>query len=283
MPYSARENIAALTPVTFEDLFTRRSTESSLTPLFEPKGPLFVCAVDGGDFSACQNVWLIDGDDTLWEDNVHYEALASELASHVVACVGRECISEKEVRVLLDAVEHEIIPVHGFGPLGFDLSVRECFVRLKGRFGERLSEPGELFERIVPLLSGVPYNVDATLPETLRQLRSRGDGVVLFTQGPCEIQQGKIARSGLAASFHALAVGSNKKPETYSDLLTRLGVQIEQAVVVGNSLRSEVEPALAIGARAVHYLNPNSWHVVNKANVPKTAYREIHALAELLS
>lgn len=271
-----------LCPQTFASTYAQREHDSTVRSLLQPNGPLFVCKEPGHTFFGSSTVWIIDGDDTLWEDNVHYEALAAAFASHIVERVGAENISASQVRKLLDDVEHEIIPLHGFGPLGFELSLKECFIRLRNRFGSSIEEPIELFSRVIPLLSGVPYEIDNTIAEALRVLRARGDGLVLFTQGPCDIQQGKIARSGLSTIFHVLAVGSNKSPDTYGDLLRRLEIRADQAVVVGNSLRSEVEPALKLGLRAVHYLNPNSWHIVNKSSAPRDKYTEVKHLSELI-
>lgn len=236
------------------------------------------------DFNVAQfkRVWIIDGDDTLWEDNLYYEELAEEFATYILSHLQSAELTREEIRALLDQIEHETIPVHGFGVLGFKISLEEAYRRILEKFGD-IPEPGSIFEKTIPFLSGVPYEVDEATVATLCSLRERGDGLVLFTQGPREVQEGKIVRSGLAPSFHAVAVSNDKAVTTYERLIDLLGVQRAVLTVVGNSIRSEIVPAIELGIEAVLFENPNTWHSMNNSSCPDREFHRVKELRELLA
>jgi putative hydrolase of the HAD superfamily len=226
------------------------------------------------------HTYVFDADDTLWEDNLIYEQIIVELSDYI-----REhttTLSPEEIRKVVDEVEHEIIPQMGFGPVGFHVSMQKAFERIVNDVSLGITAPTELFDSILPRLTSVPHEVSDDVVETLAELRTSGSGLILFTQGTLEIQQDKIRRSGLAHYFDAIAVTSSKKPEDYRKLVTEFQERSARYTVVGNSLKSEVIPALEVGMEAVHFLNPNSWHSVNNVELDKERYREIRTLRELL-
>lgn len=226
------------------------------------------------------HTYVFDADDTLWEDNLIYEQIIVELSDYIRA--HTTTLSHEDIRIVVDEVEHEIIPRMGFGPLGFNVSIRKAYERIVKDLMVDVSAPEELFDSILPRLTSVPHEISDDVIETLSKLRVNGSGLILFTQGTLDIQQDKIRRSGLAEYFDAIAVTTSKRPEDYTKLVMEFQERSAAYTVVGNSLKSEVIPALEVGMEAVHFLNPNSWHSVNNVELDKERYREIRALRELL-
>lgn len=272
-----------LTPLTLNRIFAERHAEDP--PPFESVRDLFLCQHPIPERERFRRVWLIDADDTLWEDNVHYEALISEFSKYAIE--AGVPLSRVQLRAVINEVEHETIPRLGFGADGFEVSLRETWRRLSSAYP--LTAPGSHLERVeclltavVPTLRGVPHEISGETREFLAALRSRPEeAIVLFTQGPLMTQLQKIVNSTLAPLFHGVAVGANKKPESYQELLRRLTFSGIEVVVVGNSLNSEVIPALTLGLTAVHVDNPNSWHAVNTSPVDSASYYTVTRLTDI--
>lgn len=247
---------------------------------FEPVGDMFFCELNDITLQF-EKVWIIDADDTLWEDNIYYEEIIAELIDYLIH--NGIPLSVEELRHEVDKVEHEIIPLHGFGAKGFAISMREAWSRMCTRFSNAMPEPSDFFNGIIPQLSEVPKIIPEQTSEFLQALQARSaQGLILFTQGPIDIQLAKIARSGLAPLFHAIAVGKNKSTETYKDLIKRFSHPTKEFIVVGNSLNSEIKPALDLGLRAFHYRNPNSWKAVNTSTLDTTRYIGVDSLLDIL-
>lgn len=229
-----------------------------------------------------RRLWLIDADDTLWEDNIHFEALIAQFSELVISSGAP--LDYAAIRAIVDEVEHKNIPIYGFGADGFALSIRESWDTIRSEFHVPAApELEEFFATIVPFLQRVPHDIPIDSYRFLTQLPQREpyDGIILFTQGPLYTQARKILNSGLANLFDGIAIGSNKKASTYSELLGRFPASAQEIVVVGNSLNSEVRPAIELGWRAFHFDNPNSWHHVN-SNPPNPAfYTRVSSLCEI--
>lgn len=272
--------VGEITPQNFGYLFSKFSEgQHSIGTLFPKDETYYFCKTPapGGPF---ERTWIIDGDDTLWEDNLFYTKLINKFIDY---CLSHSLnVSRGEIRRLIDQAEEQTIESHGLGPIGFRYSLEKVYEQLKEKAD--IPRPSTFFDSVVPVLTKQPEVLIADATHVLIELAQRGDGIVLFTQGPSDIQFEKIARSGLAEYFHAICVVSRKDLST----LRRLQADFRQDfdpgrfISVGNSLRSDVEPAVANGIQAVHFNNPNSWHVQNQSTVSPNDYISINNFSELL-
>jgi putative hydrolase of the HAD superfamily len=270
-------------PETFNDFHQKwsRGGDAALSGYFEPVGGLAVCPREPVLQSHTGKVWIFDADDTLWEDNIVYEKLASQLID--CACRSIPGSDPKVLRKIIDDAEHELIPKMGFGPVGFAESMKLAFSRMCALTRDTIEVPSDFFERLVPILSEVPDSISISTHATLRGLRAAGDALILFTMGPHSVQHRKIYNSGLAPLFHVVAVTHKKESAAYGELIRRTGYGGREIAVVGNSLKSDVAPAVELGWRAYHYRNPNTWHSGTNAAIPAEKFTAIDSLTELLS
>ena len=271
--------LGEITPQNFGYLFSKFSEGHHKIPdLFPEKGDYYFCKTIS-TAEPFQRTWIIDGDDTLWEDNIAYMRIIEDFIKHCLPHLPN--ITEQEIRQMIDETEEETIKEHGFGAPGFQLSLEKVFELLLKK-NETIPRPGELFDSIVPILKSQPEALTADAIAVLSELWRRGDGFVLYTQGPLRIQFEKIARSGLAEYFHALCVVRSKSLDSLRRLQYDFNLDSGEFIVVGNSLRSDIEPALEAGLKAVHFNNPNSWHMQNLSKLEKGQYVNVDSLIELL-
>jgi putative hydrolase of the HAD superfamily len=216
----------------------------------------------------------LDADDTLWHNETWFrrtfEAYAELLAPFAPA---------EDVQRRLDAVEHRNVPTYGYGVKGFILSALEAAEEIAGNdlppFAvRRILELGrEMLAHPVELLPGVE--------EALPQLADRAP-LVLVTKGDLHHQEAKLAASGLGEAFAGVEIVSDKRPETYARIIARHGWKPEEAVMAGNSMRSDVLPALEAGAWAAFIPFELVWsHEAADAPQGHRRFRELASLAEL--
>jgi putative hydrolase of the HAD superfamily len=196
---------------------------------------------------------LIDADDTLWENNVYFEAAIAEFMRRL----DHQEMSPREVRQFLNQVERETILERGYGSHSFAHSLVKTFERLAQQpvtpdlhefiwgFAHRVTT-AEL-----ELLNGVP--------ETLDYLLQREHHLILMTKGNFTEQSGKVERSGLKDYFAAVEIVPEKNPATYKEVVGKYGLEPETTWMVGNSPRSDINPALAAGINAVFVPHDNTW------------------------
>jgi GTP cyclohydrolase II len=273
--------VIPITPINFGYMYSKWVEGSHvLSETFRQDSGVLYCK-GHRSVGECSRVCIIGGDDVLWEDNVVYEDIIRQFTDYVADYVPEA--SRSEIRAILDEVEDNNLKVVGFGAPGFKKSLELTFERLQARYGTRLPPPRALFDRVISDITNFPVEVESRTRALLSDLRARGDYLVLLTQGPSHIQARKIARSGLATIFDAIAISPETTPATFEYLVTQIGKRPEDVYVVGNSLRSEVEPAVRAGLRAIHYRNPNSWHLLNRTQLHHDAYTTITSLTQLLT
>jgi putative hydrolase of the HAD superfamily len=195
---------------------------------------------------------LIDADDTLWENNVYFERA---IANFITFLDHREHTPEA-VRLILNEVERESIGTHGYGLHSFTHSLIETF--------ERLSvEPvtPELHERIRSFAHQIadhPIEIIDGVPETLAHLGKRHHLIMMTKGNPAE-QSGKVERSGLKDYFAAIEIVAEKDESTYRSAIAKYALDAESTWMVGNSPKSDINPALAAGLHAVFVPHGNTW------------------------
>ncbi len=198
---------------------------------------------------------ILDADDTLWETNVFYE----EAIDAFVERMEREGFTPEEAREVFSQVEHERVPETGYSPWEFARSMAVAYRRLCERHGlEPRPEVAEEAEAIGRRVVRYPIRLRDGVAEALPELRRRCRLLVL-TKGDPEVQRDKIRRSGLAPYFDAVHVVPEKDPEVLRDLVQRYGLDPRQTWVVGDSPRSDINPALEVGLGAVHFPHECPW------------------------
>jgi len=204
---------------------------------------------------------IIDADDTLWENNIYFERAFEEFA----AFLDHSSLSPREVRDVLDEIEAVNARIHGYGSLNFGRNLKQCYERLV----EREIRPGDLktvmgyAERILDC----PMEVIEGVPETLEYLAARHD-LTLFTKGHAEEQRIKIGRSGLAPYFAHTAIVKEKDAAAYRRLAEERGMDPRIAWMIGNSPKSDVNPALEAGLNAVFVPHAHTWVLERQEIVP---------------
>lgn len=199
---------------------------------------------------------LIDADDTLWENDRHYRS-STECFIALMAARG---VDTSNAQAVIDACEHEHIAVTGFGPTSFSNALLSAAERLLSSLSravdDRLREQvfactRRLFDTRVEMLPQV-----ATTVERL----ARSHTLILVTKGEERFQLDKLAGSGLAPFFTRASVLSHKDASTYKGLIVTLGLNPTTTWMVGNSPRSDINPALQAGLGAVYIPHAHTWH-----------------------
>ena len=195
---------------------------------------------------------LIDADDTLWENNIYFERAFDEFAGFL----DHSSMTPREVREVLDQIEEANNKIHGYGSANFARNLRQCYQRLAEREvrEEDLLAAMGFAERILEC----PMEVIEGVPETLEYLSPRHD-LTLFTKGHPEEQKLKIGRSGLGGFFGHTAIVKEKDATAYRRLVEERGMDPERTWMIGNSPKSDINPALAAGLNAVFVPHAHTW------------------------
>jgi putative hydrolase of the HAD superfamily len=196
--------------------------------------------------------WIaFDADDTLWHNEPIFHAIETQFATLLADYHPAPWVSER-----LFSTETKNLGHFGYGIKGFILSMIETAVELtEGRINGTeiqtiLGWGHEMLLHPVELLDGVRETIEVLAPSYRLMLLTKGD---LFDQ------ESKLARSGIGEAFSAVEIVSEKNAATYRRIMNRHGVAPERFLMVGNSLRSDVLPALEAGAMAVHIPYEITW------------------------
>jgi putative hydrolase of the HAD superfamily len=215
-----------------------------------------------------------DADDTLWQNEQFFRLTEQRLAALLADLAGG-----KDVPARLLEAEKRNLAVYGFGIKGFTLSMIETAVEVsEGRV------PAAVIAEIVAAgreMLSHPIEVLPHVHETLRLL-SGAYRLVLVTKGDLFDQERKLAQSGLMDLFEAVEIVSDKTAATYTRVFNRHGDGPDKSMMVGNSLKSDVVPAIEAGCWAVHVPHELTWvleHVAPPLDAPR--FREIAHLGEL--
>ena len=211
--------------------------------------------------SASRQFLLIDGDDTLWENNVYFE----QAIEAFIDFLAHSSMSRDQVRAALDEVERMNVRVHGYGSASFTKNLRETYERLTERdLGPQdIEHVMQLGERI----ASQPVTLLPEVAETVNYLAGRHE-LMLLTKGHPEEQRLKIERSGLEALFTATAVVHEKDEDTYRAIVRERHLDPVRTWMIGNSPRSDINPALAAGLNAVFVPHQHTWRLEKEEVVP---------------
>jgi putative hydrolase of the HAD superfamily len=219
-----------------------------------------------------------DADDTLWHNETFFRLTQTRFADLLAGMADPAHLAAR-----LEAAERRNLGHYGFGVKGFMLSMIETAIEVsEGRvqsavIAEIMEAGREMLRHPVDLLP----HAEATLRALATTHR-----MVLITKGDLLDQERKVAQSGLGDLFSAVEIVSHKTPQVYRAAFARQGAAPEQAMMVGNSLKSDVMPALEAGAWGVHVPHELTW-ALEHAESPKEAARfrcipDLGALPELI-
>jgi putative hydrolase of the HAD superfamily len=195
---------------------------------------------------------LIDADDTLWENNIYFE----RAIANFISFLNHHEYSPEQVREVLNQVERESLVTHGYGLHSFAYSLVETFERLAV---EPLTPAlHETISGFAHTIAGHPVEVLAGVPETLQYLSTRHH-LILMTKGAVAEQTGKVERSGLKQYFSVVEIVSEKDVSTYRTVTSKYGLLADVTWMVGNSPKSDINPALAAGLNAVFVPHDKTW------------------------
>jgi len=195
---------------------------------------------------------LIDADDTLWENNIYFEHAFDDF----VVFLDHSRLTSEEIRDVLNEIELANAKLHGYGSMNFGRNLQECYQHLAERHiaREDLVRVMEFAERIL----SKPLELIDGVEETLAYLSSRHE-LTLFTKGHPEEQKLKVDRSGLAPHFAHTAIVKEKDVATYRALIEERGIDPARGWMIGNSPKSDVNPALEAGLGAVFVPHARTW------------------------
>ena len=215
----------------------------------------------------------LDADDTLW----HNETVFRLTQAHFLELLTDHDNAAIEAR--LAEIERRNLQLYGYGVKGFTLSMIETAMEMcEGEppprvIREILAAGREMLAHPVETLPGVDEAV-ARLSERYR--------LVLVTKGDLMDQERKLAASGLGDLFAAVEIVSEKDRSTYERVFARHGTGAEQAVMAGNSMKSDVLPALQAGAFAVHIPYAITWaHELADPPEAQPRYGVLDSVADL--
>ncbi len=217
----------------------------------------------------------LDADDTLW----HNETIFADYEQRMADLVARY-LPDVDFHERLIELERHNVAIFGYGIKGFVLSMIETAIEATG--GQITAQEihtivgwaKEMHAHPVELLDGVA--------ETIEELEHRYR-LVLITKGDLWNQETKIAASGLADHFDAVEIVAEKDEATYSRLLERHDIAIDRFVMVGNSVRSDIEPVVAIGGRGVHIPYHLTWDLEHATISPHDSWVELSDIRQLPS
>ena len=216
----------------------------------------------------------LDADDTLWHNETWFRRTFQAFAALLAPFAAAE-----EVQRRLDTIEHRNVRLYGYGVKGFVLSMLETASELAGD-----ALPAAAVRDILALGRDMLVHPVEFLPgveEALPLLAARGR-LVLVTKGDLHHQEAKLAASGLGEWFEGVEIVSEKHAATYARVFARYGAAPAEAVMAGNSMRSDILPALEAGAYAALIPFELVWsHEAAEAPAAHPRYRELASLAEL--
>jgi len=192
---------------------------------------------------------LIDADDTLWENNIYFE----QAIHGFITFLDHSRLTREEVRTVLDEVER----LMGYGTTNFTRSLVETYRRLAEK--DLRDEDVQQVRRFGESIRTHPLQFLDGVKETLDYLSPRHD-LVLLTKGDLEEQKLKVERSGIEQCFRQVVIVQEKNVATYHQVTSELQVDPQHTWMVGNSPRSDINPALAAGLKAVYIPHPYTWH-----------------------
>ena len=219
-----------------------------------------VRAAEEDGFSATHNTQImdsrqtlfIDADDTLWENNIYFERAIARFISFL----NHHEFSPEQVREVLNDVERDCIVKHGYGLHSFAHALVDTFERLSP-----VLITAEMHAQVMSFTHTIENHAIEFLPEVPETLQylSQKHRLILLTKGAVAEQSGKVERSGVKKHFSAVEIVAEKSAPVYSQIAKKYECNHSCTWMVGNSPKSDINPALAVGLNAVFVPHGDTW------------------------
>ncbi len=217
-----------------------------------------------------------DADDTLWDCQSHFE----EVEQHLYSLIAPYC--ENPRQELFDTESGNMADL-GYGCKAFTISILETAMRVAGN-DLSVATLADLLKDCKRLLH-LPATPLPEVEETLRKLverKAEGQRLVVFTKGELQDQENKLKRSGLLKYFDDVEITSDKTQTEFLALCEHQQIHPSQLLMIGNSLKSDIAPALAIGARAIYIPFHVTWQLEHTEEFEHERLVKISRFSEIL-
>ncbi|MEO7309605.1 MAG: HAD family hydrolase [Chitinophagaceae bacterium] len=220
-------------------------------------------------------VIAFDADDTLWVNEPYFQETEQKFCALLEDYLPHHCVGQE-----LFKTEIANLPLYGYGVKGFMLSMIETAIKVSERtldiaIIEKAIEYGkELLARPIELLDGIE--------EALQALKSKYR-LVVATKGDLLDQERKLKKSGLLPYFHHIEIMSDKQEADYNKLMKHLDIAPAEFLMIGNSLKSDVLPVLAVGGHGIHIPYHTTWaHEQVESNIDHENFKQVQRVADIL-
>ena len=220
-------------------------------------------------------VIAFDADDTLWVNEPYFRETEEKFCSLLEDYMPHHAIAKELFKTEIDN-----LALYGYGVKGFMLSMVETALRVSNNTVsiatiEKAIEYGkELLAKPIELLDGID-EVLSTLKNNYR--------LVVATKGDLLDQERKLKKSGLEHYFHHIEIMSDKQEADYNKLIKHLDIQPDEFLMIGNSLKSDILPVLAIGGHAIHIPYHITWeHEKLEHSVEHQNFKQVTTIKEIL-
>lgn len=222
-------------------------------------------------------VIAFDADDTLWVNETYFRE-----AERKFATLLSNYETPNKIEQELFQLEMKNLPYYGYGIKGFVLSMIETALEIsndtlpQSTIGDLLNIGKEMLDKPIELLAGVE--------EVLHSLHGRYK-LIVATKGDLLDQERKLEKSGLINYFHHVEVMSEKKMPDYQKLTKHLDIAPQELLMVGNSLKSDILPLIAIGASAIHVPFHTTWthEQVSEQDLLNSDYTTVSSIRDILA
>jgi putative hydrolase of the HAD superfamily len=220
-------------------------------------------------------VIAFDADDTLWINEPYFQETEAKFCALLEDYLPHHTIAKE-----LFKTEIQNLPLYGYGIKGFILSMIETAMRVSNNtlniaiLEKAIAFGKELLEKPIELLDGVE--------DVLKALKGKYR-LVVATKGDLLDQERKLKKSGLEHYFHHIEIMSDKQESDYLKLIKRLDIQPAEFLMIGNSLKSDILPVLALGGHGVHIPYHTTWaHEQVEHHVEHANFRRVTLISEIL-
>ena len=217
-----------------------------------------------------------DADDTLWVNQPNYDLVEDKFCELLTEYKSKDELSE-----ILYSIEVKNIEMYGYGAKSFMLSMIETALKICSN-----TEIHQIIDKIIQcgkeLISIEVELLDGVL-ETLDFFQKKNSKIILITKGDLIDQERKLKKSNLEKYFHHIEILSNKTVKQYRQLLSQLEIAPADFLMIGNSMRSDIEPVLDIGGNAIYVPYHTTWiHEDSKKIIDHPNLIEIKKINEVI-
>ena len=215
-----------------------------------------------------------DADDTLWVNEPYFRDAEFKLAELL-----KPFAPDVDIIAELYTMEMKNLSLYGYGAKAFTLSLIETAVKLSGPKVNTtiINEIIQMGQNLMNISIELLDHVDEVLPKLKSKYK-----LIVATKGDLLDQERKLSKSGLLPYFHHIEIMSDKKESDYQRLIENLNILPEEFLMVGNSLKSDILPVLAIGGVGVHIPFHTTWQHEIVTDIPTDHYYEIESIHQLI-